>query len=244
MTMMHSPRSPWTRFAVHAGVLVLAMGLAGGAARAQESGSSAPPPSEAERLVFTTPHLAGLKPPTELRYRFHREGSLAGASLDDEARLTLRATAAGACCEAETQFLSGPMQIKLPPVENALGNPVTLHFLERQVKLMNELTKGTQNHFRKRIRLALVDEAEVRTGEREFAGRRVPVREVRVRPFLNDPNRYRYEKHAQREYLIVLAEDVPGTVLELRCLEPGAKPGDAPALLETLTLLAPAGPTP
>lgn len=221
--------------------LVLALALAWAtAASAQVSGSSAPPPSEAERLVFSTPQLQGLKPGTELRYRFRREGSLAGAALDDEARLRLRATPEGRCCDAETQFLSGPQQIKLPPVEDAVGNPVVLHFLERQVKLMNELTKGSQNHFRKRFRLALVDEAEVRTGEREFAGRRIPVQEIRIRPFQNDPNRYRYEQHAQREYLIVLADSVPGKVLELRCLEPGAKPGDAPALLETLTLAAPA----
>lgn len=198
--------------------------------------AAAPEPSEAEQLVFMRTPLAAMQPPQRLRYRYRLEGASVKQPVDDEAVLDLSADSGGACCDVRADFLSGPRRMQLPVVEQARGNPVVLFFLEREVRRLSELTKGSTNHFRKRIRLALVDQATVTPREFTFAGRSVRGSEVRVQPFLQDPNRPRYEKLAQTEYVFLLSEQVPGEVLELRATQPGATPDAPPESVERLTL--------
>ena len=49
----------------------------------------------------------------------------------------------------------------MPDIEGGEGgNPVTMYFLENDVRGMQRLTKGSQVHFRKQIRMALYKSAE------------------------------------------------------------------------------------
>jgi hypothetical protein len=219
--------------------MALAAALLGAApARAAEeeprvAGSGAV--SAAEQQIFMAPHLQGLKSGTVLRYAFVHGGSLEpgyGGPLE----LQLRAGADGRCCDAGgATFPEAQGQRPLPVVEGASANPVILYFLEHDLREMQRLTRGQMNHFRRRIRLALAEDARSDDVQVRYQGRELPARRLQVSPYLDDPMRNRFEQYAAKRYEFVLA-DVPGGVVQLRTLLPGGQPG-APALLEeTLTL--------
>ena len=206
-----------------------AIALPGAAARAEEPAKDF---SAAERALFMTDQFAKLRPPTTLRYRFQRSGTLE-PGFDDKVSIALKAQAAtGRCCDATGEFLSGERRVELPPVEGAAGNPVTLFFLERDVREMERLTKGKSNYFRKRIRMAIFQGAQQRAVTLRYRGKAVAGQEFTITPYVDDPNRPRFEQFANKRYVFTLSEAVPGGVYGIRALvvDP-AKGADAPPLL-------------
>jgi len=196
----------------------------GGLGAARPSG-----PSEAERLVFTEPHLANIDAPRTLRYRYVREGGGA-ARVEDDVTMTFTRAPDGRCCSVHGEYLTGANAVALPDVESARSNPVVLFFLEQQVRELNRRTGGSTNHFRQRIRLALANAATLSPTTVQWEGRALPARTVRIAPFTDDPHRARFERDAPTEYSFVLADAVPGGVWQLRA----ALPGDG-AAAQTLT---------
>jgi hypothetical protein len=185
--------------------------------------------SVAERALFMDNQLAGLKPPLTLHYSFRKSGNLE-EGFEDEVWLALTRQPDGGCCAASARFLSGTRQLALPDIESAQGNPVILYFLERDVREMHRLTKGQQNYFRKRIRMAAYQGAEVRPVALQFRGRSVEGREIEIAPYLDDPLRARFEALAGKRYVFTLSAAVPGGVYAIRSRVAGAS-ADAPALL-------------
>jgi hypothetical protein len=212
----------------------LALGVAFAAAANLMSAAAEEPPkdySAAERALFMTDQLSKLRPPLTLRYKFHRSGSLEPA-FDDKVSIVLKAQSTGACCDASGEFLSGERKVDLPAVEGAVGNPVTLFFLERDVREMQRLTTGKSNYFRKRIRMAIFQGARQRAVTLRYHGRAVAGQEFVVTPFVDDPNRPRFERLAGKRYVFTLSDAVPGGVYAIRTLvDDAAKGPDAPPLL-------------
>jgi len=187
--------------------------------------------SPAERALFMTDQLAKLRPPMTLRYQFHHSGSLE-PGFDDKVAIALKAQSTGRCCDATGEFLSGERRIELPPVEGATGNPVTLFFLERDVREMERLTKGKSAYFRKRIRMAIFQGAQQRNVTLRYRGKAVAGQEFTISPYLDDPNRPRFEQLAGKRYVFTLSDAVPGGVYAIRALVvDAAKGADAPPLL-------------
>ena len=91
-----------------------------------------------------------------------------------------------------------------------------LHFLEREVRELRRLTGGSVTYYRNRIRKALAGDARVRQRQVTFDGKDVEAVEIRVDPFVNDPARDRFEKFADRYYVMVLSPEIPGEVLEMK----------------------------
>jgi hypothetical protein len=160
-----------------------------------QPGAAADDVSPAEKALFVTNHLATLKPPTTLRYSFRKSGTLE-PGFDDKVSILLRAQPDGRCCAASAEFLSGSRRLSLPEVESAEGNPVILYFLERDIREMQRLTKGQQNYFRKRIRMAVYQGATMSAVSASYLGRSVAARQITVAPYLDDPLRARFEKLA------------------------------------------------
>jgi hypothetical protein len=192
------------------------------------------PVSAAEQRIFLAPHLQGLQPGTVLRYAFTHGGSLE-SGYDGALELQLRAGANGRCCDASASFPEAQGPRPMPPVEGASANPVILYFLEHDLREMQRLTRGQINHFRRRIRLALAEDARSDDTRVRYQGRELPAQRLQVSPYLDDPMRNRFEQYAAKRYEFVLA-DVPGGVVQLRTLLPGTQPGSPPQLEETLTL--------
>lgn len=208
------------------GVRVLAVALltlcAGVAGAAEEF-------SAAERELFMTDHLGALATPVTLRYTFRKVGSLE-ENFEDKVAVALKAQPKSQCCTASTQFLAGTRRIKLPEVEAVQGNPVILHFLERDIHEMQRLTKGQPNYFRKRIRMAVFNGAEISNVEVPYKGRSVAARQITISPYSDDPLRTRFENLADKKYIFTLSKHVPGGVYAIRSRVSGAL-ADAPPLL-------------
>ncbi len=191
--------------------------------------------SPAERALFMTNHLASTKPPTTLRYSFSHAGS-EDAAFEDKVAVKLKAAAGGKCCAAEAEFLTGARKLALPEVEQAEGNPALLYFLERDVREMNRLTKGQQNYFRKRIRMAVYQGATIQDVTVSYQGKSVPAREISIAPYTDDPLRARFEKYAGKTYVFTLSDAVPGGVVAIRTRVAGASPDAAPLIADELVL--------
>lgn len=185
--------------------------------------------SAAEQALFVDNHLGKLRPPLTLRYTYRKSGTLE-EGFDDKVDLMLAAQADGSCCSASARFLSGAREVRQPEVENAQGNPAILYFLERDVREMQRLTKGQANHFRKRIRMAIYSEASIRELSLPYRGRPVAVREITISPYLDDPNRARFEDLARKQYVFMLSQAVPGRLYGIRSQVNG-KSADAPPLI-------------
>lgn len=241
---------PATRHRPHPGaclLLSLSIGMAGAAlpARAQQP---PPPPAQAqapaqdysaaERLLFMSPQLAALRPPATLRYSLRKTGSME-AGFEDTVSVVLGAQRDASCCTARAEFMTGARRLALPEIESAQSNPVVMYFLEHDVREMQRLTKGSQNHFRKRIRMAVYNAATVSEVRLQYRGREIAGRMISFSPYLDDPNRPRYEKLARKEYRFLLAEAVPGGVFGIQTrVPPAAEAGGeaAPLLSEELWL--------
>lgn len=191
--------------------------------------------SAAERSLFMTNHLADLRPPLTLRYRYAKSGTLEEA-FTDKVDVRLRARADGVCCTADADFLGGPRHLALPEVETAEGNPSILYFLERDIREMARLTKGQPNYFRKRIRMAIYGGARIREVSQAYQGKMVAAQEITISPYVDDPMRARFENLVNKQYLFTMSKAVPGGVLAVRTRIDGATPGAAPLLAEEMLL--------
>jgi hypothetical protein len=179
--------------------------------------------SPAETLLFQTRHLDQLRPPSVLLYKFRKSGSLE-EGFDDTVTLKLDTSKA-----STVQFLSGPHRYPMPEIDHAEGNPVLLAFLERDIADMHRLTGGASNYFRKRIRLALAETAQVKTRRFDYLGQVLEGREVCIEPYRDDPMRERFKQFAGKRYTFLLSSSVPGSVYQLHTLVPDVSGKDQQA---------------
>ncbi|MEY4729535.1 MAG: hypothetical protein RL020_693, partial [Pseudomonadota bacterium] len=136
-------------------------------------------------------------------------------AFDDQVKVELKKNASGKT--AAVTFLTGERKAaELQPVDSATGNPVLLGFLERDLVEMKRLTGGATAYFRKRIRLALVDKAEVKATTFTYDGKEIKGTEISVRPFIDDPMKQKMEKYINKNYVFVLSEQVPGGIYQIR----------------------------
>ena len=106
--------------------------------------------------------------------------------------------------------------MRQPDIEGAKGNPAILYFLERDINEMQRLTQGKANYFRKRIRMAIYQGASIRNVNLPYRGRPIAVQEISISPYLDDPNRTRYPKLANKKYVFMVSSAVPGGLYGIR----------------------------
>lgn len=208
--------------------LMLALAPLGALVLARGVGAAEPSSfSEAERLLFTEDHFKSVTKATRLDYEYRKRGSLE-AEFVDSVRVAVTAKNRTGGRDVKVDFLTGPRRMELPEVKDAEGNPLVLYFLEREVREMNRLTGGSINYYRKRIRMTLAEAAQVKPVELDVGGKKVPARAILLAPYREDPARPRYEKFAEKTFVLTLSDQVPGGIVEMRSelLQPvaGAEP--------------------
>lgn len=169
--------------------------------------------SSAETLLFETDHLARIKPPAVLVYEF-RKTSNVEPGFSDKVQLDLAASKGKT--SATLHFLSGAHKHDIPALDEAHGNPILLGFLERDIAEMKRLTGGSTAYFRKRIRMALAEGAQVSAQSIRYRGKSLPAQAVRIQPYLNDPMHARFEPYVHKTYVFVVSEQVPGGIYQVR----------------------------
>jgi hypothetical protein len=220
-------------------------------AGAQTAGAAISP---AETLLFETDHLARIEAPAVLIYAF-RKVSNVEPGFSDQVQLDLASS--NGKTSATLHFLSGARRQDIPALENAHGNPVLLGFLERDISEMKRLTGGSTAYFRKRIRMALAEHAQIATQTISYAGRALAAQTVRIQPYLDDPMHARFEPYVHKTYTFIVSDQVPGGVYQVRSSlasqagrivaarasgaavsAAGKAAGPMPAIDETLTLVS------
>ncbi len=190
--------------------------------------------SEAEQVVFMRPHLNNLSGDRDLHYAYHREET-AQPALNDTVTVFVRADAdRGRVVTAE--FLHGEHALALPEVTRATANPVVLYFLERDVRDMHRRLGGKEHYFRKRIRMALANEAKVEAVRFEYAGQTRAGTRVSVQPYAGDPNVHRFQGLDNKRYEFTFSDEVPGGIYELGTVVTGDEARKVPDIREALTL--------
>ncbi|WP_156648809.1 hypothetical protein [Massilia sp. Leaf139] len=189
--------------AVCLGVAVLA---------ALPAGASAQPVSAAETLLFETDHLALMKVPATLVYEFRKQSNVEPAFTD---KVELDVSRDKGQVHAVLRFLSGERRRALPEADDAHGNPVLLGFLEHDIAEMKRLTGGSVTYFRKRIRMALADGAQVTPQRITWQGKTIEAQAIRIQPYLDDPLHARFEKYVRKTYTFVLSDGVPGGIYQV-----------------------------
>jgi len=219
-----------TRHILSACGLFLAVGLLS-PGRAQAANDF----SAAEQALFLDNHLGKLKPPLTLHYRYRKTGTLE-EPFDDKVDVMLKARDNGSCCAASAKFLTGARAMQQPDVDGAEGNPAVLYFLERDIHEMQRLTKGKANYFRKRLRMAIYQGAAIRTVTLPYRGRPVEAQEISLAPYLDDPNRSRYQDLANKQYVFLLSKAVPGGIYGIRSRIDGKSADVPPLIVEELLI--------
>jgi len=191
------------------------------------------PVSEAEKRVFIDNHLANIAGGGDVSYGFTKRGTLEKGFVDT-VKMHVEDAGAARGKTVTAEFLTGERRLSLPEVANAEGNPVIMHFLERDVREMKRLTGGQEGFFRRRIKLALADQADLRPVSFQYAGREIKGRQITITPYVNDPLKERFVKFEKKTYVFTLSDELPGGVYQLKTLVSGA--GAEPLVEETLTL--------
>jgi hypothetical protein len=195
---------------------VRSLGIRFAALAALSVGSAlAQPISPAETLLFETDHLARTKVPATLVYEFRHLSNVEPAFTDSVELEVSRSKDKGQM-HAALRFLSGARKHALPDVDDAHGNPVLLGFLEHDIAEMRRLTGGSVTYFRKCIRMALANGAQVTPQRITYQGKTVDGKAVRIQPYLNDPLRARFENYVRKTYTFVLSDEVPGGIYQVR----------------------------
>jgi hypothetical protein len=193
--------------------------------------------SAAEKLLFMTRQLDNVTLPTTLRYAFRQTGS-EEPGFEDKVSVDIVSLVAGKtqCCKASGEFLTGARTLKLPDIEGAEGNPVVLYFLENDLRTMQRLTKGSQTYFRKRIRMALFNGATVRNVRVAYKGKDIEGQEILISPYLDDPNRAKFEKFLGKQYRFILSPAVPGGVYGIQTTVGAKLPEQVPLMQQEMLI--------
>ena len=184
------------------------------AAAAGSSAAAAEPAAETttvEALMFEADHLAGVKPPARLEYRFSWDGK---DPFEDRIELAVSAKDG---LTVEPNYLSGGRHVDFPAVTQAHGNPLLLYFLEHDLREMQRETHGQASYFRRLIRRALAQpDLRVEPVNIEIGGRKLAANRVVVTPFHADPlASARYPRLKDKSYEFVFSDAVPGRIARL-----------------------------
>lgn len=191
--------------------------------------------SVAEQALFMDNQLGKLRPPLTLSYSYRKSGTLEDA-FTDKVDVVLKAQSDGTCCAVSASFLTGARTMRQPDIEGAKGNPAVLYFLERDINEMQRLTQGKANYFRKRIRMAIYQGASIRNVTLPYRGRPVAVQEISIAPYLDDPNRARYQKLANKQYVFMVSNAVPGGLYGIRSRIDGETLAAPPLMVEEMLI--------
>ena len=205
------------------------------AARAASTASAASEPggeqiTAAERLIFLTDHLHGVAAQTELDYALIDS---AQPTRSTDVVKVLVVSPDNAKGDAQVSDHSGSVNL---PIGGLQCNPAIIYFLEHDIAEMQGLTGGQRRYFQQRLRLALAAGPQIESVPSAIGGKPVSARRIVVQPYLNDPNAERFAQYTGKRYTFLLADSVPGQVVQIRTDVPGPNNDFAhPAHTESLS---------
>lgn len=191
----------------------------------------------ASQLFFETPYLSKVAPGTTLTYAYKHVTSEAklGESFDETLEMKVSAPADDPSKRiAEVLIHRGDKEGEAGPFPTQNGNPISLILLERDVKEMAQLSKGSPFYLRNRVREHL-GTGTVEPAHFAFDGKEVDGWKLTMLPFAEDPNKDKLLELAQRRYVFLFSDQVPGGLYSIDVVTPKAD-GGANIIETSLTL--------
>lgn len=185
--------------------------------------------TDAQLLLFSTPHLENIVSTSQLHYDVSQTGSLT-QTLTDQIVLSITAINENGGKDVQPQFLSSKKEQKFGAVKGFRGNPLLLYFLEWDIDKLHDnrnmnLNKIHRQYFQSIIRNAF-RHGTVEAGTVSHNGKPLAVRTIRMQPMVSLKDNPKYQHMWNKQYEFVLA-DVPGGIYRISTEIPGDKP-DAP----------------
>jgi len=178
--------------------------------------------SKAETLLWQTDHLANVRRPSRLRYRYTKTGT--AEEHTDVIDLEVLRVHADGQKGVQVHYFTGQQERPVPEQDPVTGNPVLAVYLQAAVYAMNRHTEGGWRYFHRAIKTALAATNTVEPVSLDFHGRRIPASRVTITPYLGDAKRLPLKAYAQTAF--TFAEAVPGQLYEIRSVVP--QPDGAP----------------
>lgn len=200
-----------------------------------------PEVNEAQRRAFMNDSLNGVDSGSVITYDFARRGS--GAEpIADSVELRVTAVQADGRRDLEFNFLTGPNHVDFHPAKAFKGNPVTIHFLERDIREMIHRTGGNSGYLRNRIRQSFAS-PEIHPVRIEVDGRTIDATAITLTPFVDDPKAEDLRIFKNKRYELMYSDALPGGLYRIHTLVPDDT-GENALIEETLTFrdLSPATP--
>ncbi len=175
------------------------------------------PPAElnqAQLLIFYKDHLQGVTKGSRIDYGFSSATKDAD-SYSDKIEVTVTDVVAEGKRNMEFNFLSGPHHIDFSPAKAYTGNPVLIHFLERDISQMAQYTGGSSGYLRNRIRDSFKQPKQVHAVKIDFQGKQLDGTEVVVTPFVSDPNADNLKLYVNKRYEFIFSDQIPGGIYKI-----------------------------
>lgn len=191
----------------------------------------------ASELFFDTPYLSKIEPGTTLNYAYKHVTSEAklGDSFDETLEMKVSAPADDASKRiADVVIHRGDKEGEAGPFPTMNGNPISLILLERDVKEMAQLSKGSPFYIRNRVREHL-GTGTVEPARFTFNGKEMEGWKLTMLPFATDPNKDKLQELASRRYEFLFSEAVPGGLYSIGVVTPRAD-GTSNIIETSLTL--------
>jgi hypothetical protein len=194
-----------------------------------------PPPSlnEAQKLFFYKDHLKGVPKGSRIDYGF-KSITKDAESFSDKVELKVIDVVAEGKRDLEFNFLTGSNHVEFSPAKAYTGNPIMIHFLERDISLMAKNSGGNNGYFRNRIRDSFKIPVEVRDVKFQLDGKEMSGTKIVVTPFVADPYADNFKLYVNKRYEFIFSEQVPGGVYRIHTKVPSDK-GDSILIDEDMT---------
>jgi hypothetical protein len=175
-----------------------------------------PPPklNEAQKLIFFKDHLQGVPKGSQIDYAF-KSLTKDAESFTDKVEIKVVDVVADGKRDLEFNFLTGSNHVEFSAAKSYTGNPVIIHFLERDISLMARNTGGNNGFFRNRIRDSFKKPVQVKEVTFQLNGRQMSGTEIVITPFVADPYADNFKLYVNKRYEFIFSEQVPGGVYRI-----------------------------
>jgi hypothetical protein len=187
--------------------------------------------------VFDAHLMAGVATPETFHYRYEMSGTLMGKPYTSRVLMEVRKVGPDGEKEVHFDMFDGPNHRDFGPMAAREQNPLVLIFLQRDVVQMGNLTGGSPEYFRHRIRDAFNAPADVSPMTIELDGKAQPATRVLIHPFRRDPHIQTFPQFEEKAYEFIVAQGVPGGLWRIATLTPGKDPAAGPAFEESMTFV-------
>lgn len=167
--------------------------------------------SEAQILLFDSPHLANIKEPSRLVYTFIHHGK---SHIDDSVVIDVKNIDNNNKKDVEFEFLTGERRVTYPGVKGFSGNPLVMLFMEWNVGMLQseEKTGVNEIYLRNQMKIGFWKYCEVDDIEVQYQGKNLVATRVKMQPFLNNA-RLAYIKNKYYEFF--LSDAIPGGIYKI-----------------------------